>query len=120
MINEIEWTGLMELRVSWNPLTLEEARGFIAEYAVTYSSDDGRRKRSHETGTVTVPGDATSVTLTGLDHEERYSVSVAARTVAGQGVSSPEFNAPGNKHLHCCMWYAITTYDGTTVAKDVT
>ena len=103
MVNEIEWTSLTELKVSWEPLTLEQARGFITAYLVSYSSEeDERRKRSHDSERVSVPGEETSVTLMDLDSKQKYSISVAAETAEGQGVPSVEINAPG-KHLHLWM-----------------
>ena len=73
--------------VEWKPLTLEEARGFITSYIVTYSSTESRR-RKRTTSTVEVAGDQTSATIDDLDPNVQYSVSVAAITTAGTGVSS--------------------------------
>ena len=92
------WTSLTDLEVSWIPLTLEEARGFIRSYAVTLTSDDQRKKRAVEVEEV--PGDQTSVSFPGLDSNREYSVSVAAETAAGVGVSSEPVSAP-SKQSEC-------------------
>ena len=88
----VVWTSLTDLEVSWVPLTLEQARGFITSYVISYSSDTSRRKR--QDGRETVAGDQSSVTLAGLDSDLKYSVSVAAVTAAGEGVASEPISAP--------------------------
>lgn len=102
-MNELLWTSLTELKVSWSPLSLEEARGFITSYSVSYSSDDGQRRRDVEAGTVSVPGDQSSVSLTGLDSDRRYSISVAAATAAGGGVLSDPMSPPGQYYTLLSM-----------------
>ena len=86
------WTSLTDLEVSWVPLTLEEARGFIKSYTVTLTSDDRRRKRAEVREEVS--GDQTSVSFDDLDSNREYSVSVAAVTAAGEGVSSDPVSTP--------------------------
>lgn len=85
------------MQVAWIPLSLEEARGFITLYVVTYSSDSQRKKRA--THTVNVPGDQVSVTIPDLDSNTRYSVSVAATTAAGMGDSSTPVTSPSKLSL---------------------
>lgn len=34
----IEWISPSEIYVSWDPLSLEEARGFVSSYTITYSA----------------------------------------------------------------------------------
>ena len=98
------WTSLTDLEVSWIPLTLEEAHGFIRSYAVTLTSDDRRKKRAVEVEEV--PGDQTSVSFPGLDSNREYSVSVAAETAAGVGVSSEPVSAP-SKQCECTSPYSM-------------
>ena len=92
----ITWTSLTAMDVSWIPLTLEEARGFVTGYTVTYTAEEEekRRKRDHDSGSETVPGDESSVAIDGLDPDAQYSVSVAAETAAGVGVPSEPMTAP--------------------------
>lgn len=85
------------MQVMWISLTLEEARGFIISYVVTYSSDSQRRKRV--TNTVNVQGDQISVTIPDLDSNIKYSVSVAATTAAGMGDSSSPITSPSKLSL---------------------
>lgn len=94
----VSWKGLFEMLVEWKPLTLEEARGFITSYIVTYSSADSRR-RKRATGTVEVPGDQNSVSIDDLDPDIEYSVSVAAATTAGTGVGSDPIIPPSELSL---------------------
>lgn len=94
----ISWKGLFEMLVEWKPLTLEEARGFITSYIVTYSSADGRR-RKRATSTIEVAGDQTSVSIDDLDPNVQYSVSVAATTTAGTGVGSDPIIPPSKRSL---------------------
>lgn len=94
----VSWKGLFEMLVEWKPLTLEEARGFITSYIVTYSSADSRR-RKRATGTEEVPGDQNSVSIDDLDPDIEYSVSVAAATTAGTGVGSDPIIPPSELSL---------------------
>ena len=98
-IPTLKWLSVSEMEVSWTSLTLEEARGFPTGYTVTYTSaapgdPARRRRRDEESGMETVSADQTSVTLTGLDSERQYSVSVAASTSAGTGTSSNPIMSP--------------------------
>ena len=70
------------MRVSWDPLTLEQARGFITHYTVLYQS-------STLMEVVTVPGNETTVVIGGLDVTQSYSISVSAGTSVGNGEPSP-------------------------------
>lgn len=67
--------------VSWTPLTLSEARGFVMLYTMAYTPLLRQDIRFVNTS-------ATSVTVTGLDKSLAYSIQVSAATSAGQGVPS--------------------------------
>ena len=69
--------------VSWRPLTLVEARGFITHYTVTYSPQMLRKRQA---AMIRVVPDANTVTIEGLDADTAYSVQVSGATVAGDGV----------------------------------
>ena len=81
------------MNVSWTLLTLEEARGFVTSYTVSYRKDEGMAKRTTES--VVVPGgEQSSVVIGGLDPGSSYLVSVSASTSAGTGEMSEEEVAP--------------------------
>ena len=76
--------------VSWTPLTLSEARGFVTFYTVAYTPvlNSRRRQVSQDTMYMNVSADSSGVTIVGLDGSLTYSVQVSAGTRAGQGVQS--------------------------------
>ena len=80
------------VKVSWMPLTLEEARGIITGYSVMYQTSDSR---SRTVNTISVDFDASSVVIGNLREEERYGVSVACRTTNGTGQASDFVYEPG-------------------------
>ena len=66
--------------VSWTPLTLSEARGFVTEYSVTYWREGSD---SANGVTVRVPGNESSVIVNNLDADSNYLFTVSAGTVEG-------------------------------------
>ena len=64
--------------VSWTPLTLSEARGFVTEYNVTYWRSD-----SVSGVTVRVPGNESSVVISNLDADSDYLFTVSVGTAEG-------------------------------------
>ena len=82
--------------VSWLPLTLSEARGFISHYTVAYSTQttsSTRKRQAAMTQRVEVM-DANTTRITGLDPDTEYSVQVSATTGAGEGVLSANVSVP--------------------------
>ncbi len=77
--------------VSWKPLTLSEARGFITFYIIEYyPSLNKKRQAPSDIMRVNVSADLSSATIDGLDEDLNYFVRVSASTSAGGGVvSSP-------------------------------
>ena len=71
------------MNVSWELLTLIQARGHVTNYTVSYQPTG-----SVEVETKVVPGDQNSVVIGGLDPYEAYSVQVWANTTAGRGNTS--------------------------------
>jgi hypothetical protein len=74
--------------VRWNAIPIQEAKGIIENYYVTYTPyvpppDETTRRQSSMT--VTVPGNVSHVTIDGLSAGVSYSVSVVATTGAGDG-----------------------------------
>jgi len=71
------------INVSWVPLSLVEARGFIINYTVSVGPANGG-----EVVTAQVEGNETSEVIGGLDPRLAYSVKVWANTAAGRGLPS--------------------------------
>lgn len=82
------------INVTWTPIPLTEANGFIQNYTVTYQRQ-GSLKRQIQTKDVSA--DESSTLIGGLDPIAVYNVQVAASTNAGIGefsdsiVSESEF-----------------------------
>ena len=84
-----------KIRVSWDPLTPEQAWGFVTNYTVSYKkkSDKSRKRQTLEK---IVPGNESSTIIEGLDPNHEYSVSVRAGTNAGNGKVSESVSIQGN------------------------
>ncbi len=76
--------------MSWKPLTLSEARGFIAFYIIEYYSSLNNKKRQEPSDVmrVSASADSSSATIDGLDESLNYFVQISASTSAGVGVVS--------------------------------
>ena len=82
--------------VSWIPLTLSEARGFITSYTVFYSPQVSRTKQQ-EPNTMqktVVGGEVSQTTIDGLDPNTAYDVQMSANTKAGVSPLSEVISAP--------------------------
>ena len=86
---EMDRTSPTTISVTWTPLTLIEARGFIRYYSVSYTPKGRKRQASLETMYVNVSNTSTRATITGLEPSSMYNVQVAAATSAGVGAQSP-------------------------------
>ena len=75
------------MAVSWSPLSLEEARGFITRYTVTAQPANTQR-RQDRTVTVSVNPSENMTVLEGLDRTLAYWVSVSASTAAGTSTNN--------------------------------
>ena len=82
----VERTSITTITVSWIPLNLVEAQGFIRSYTVFYDPITSR-KRQLSGGMKTVPENESTTTIDGLENTD-YNVSVVANTVVGQGPRS--------------------------------
>ena len=82
------------MTISWRPLTLAEARGFVSHYTVTYSPQiiSGGRKRQAAMMKVVSGMDANMTSIDGLDPDTVYNVQVSATTGGGDGVISVIFS----------------------------
>lgn len=91
------------MNVSWVKLTLEEARGFVTGYTVTYDSLESRRRRTVRIELV--GAEESYKVVSGLEFTKSYSITVSARTLAGEGVASSPVIAQGewiNVHIAYC------------------
>ena len=82
--------------VSWTPLTLSEARGFITNYTVFYSPQVNRtnQQEPNEIMQKTIRGDVNRTTIDGLDPNAAYDVQMSANTKAGASALSEVISAP--------------------------
>ena len=85
------------MNVSWMKLTLEEARGFIIDYIITYETLDQRRRRDLRME-VAHPESSYKV-IGGLVFTESYSLAISARTIEGEGISSSPIISPGKQGI---------------------
>ena len=86
---KIERSGT-SVSVSWEPLSLFEARGFPV-YTVTLvpSSSDNRVTRQSNDGVIRVTTNESNIVVGGLDPKVEYGVTVAVGTGAGEMVTEP-------------------------------
>ena len=98
-----------KMNVSWVPLTIVEAKGFLENYSITYSRVGGARcKRQAET-VVEVSPDQSNVVIGGLEAGANYGVTVAARNL-NTGTTSPR----KDKYLPCLI---VVEYECACVGK---
>ena len=71
--------------VTWQPLFLAEARGFVTQYRVSYWKV---ASGSLSALTQTVPGRENSTIIIGLEPGKNYAVTVSASTSVGDGLDS--------------------------------
>ena len=77
----INWLNSTTMNVSWVPLNLVEARGFVQFYVITYEPTSGGSRRKRQQQTVQVNGSASSGIVGGLQPGVPYDVSVSGQTV---------------------------------------
>ena len=84
-----------KISVSWDPLTPEQAWGFVTNYTISYTKEGEPQKR--QTSEKTVPGTDNSTVIEGLDPNQDYSVSVRGDTKAGVGKMSEPASTKGTR-----------------------
>ena len=86
---EFERSGT-SVSVSWEPLTLFEARGFPV-YTVTLvpSTSADRVTRQSSNGVIRVVTNESNIVVGGLDPEVEYDVTVSVGTGAGEMITEP-------------------------------
>ena len=68
------------MNVSWVPLNLVEARGFVQSYIITYQQASTGSRRKRQMRTQTVDGGASSAIVGGLQPGVAYEVTVSGMT----------------------------------------
>ena len=68
------------MNVSWTPLNLVEARGFIQSYIITYQQASNVTRRKRQMQTQEVDGSASSAIVGGLQPGVAYEVTVSGMT----------------------------------------
>ena len=77
------------IQVSWSPLTLAQARGFLTGFTITLTPTPISRKRqTNDVVTAMAEPTDTSIVVTGLNPTLQYSVNVAGNTSSGGGEPS--------------------------------
>ena len=94
------------MNVSWVKLTLEEARGFVTGYAVSYDAVELRRKKRELRREIVHPDSGYKV-IGGLGFTESYSITVSASTSAGEGIASRPVVVRG---MYVCMMLTVCVY----------
>lgn len=78
--------NVTHMNITWVKLSLEEARGVVTGYTVSYDTLDSRR-RKEAILEFAQPEDSYKV-ISGLGFTTSYSITVSASTAVGQGTSS--------------------------------
>ena len=68
------------MNVSWDPLNLVEARGFVQSYIITYQQASTGSRRKRQMRMETVHGRASSAIVGGLQPGVPYEVTVSGMT----------------------------------------
>lgn len=82
------------MAVAWDPITLDEARGFVTAYRVYYAAENGGGRTKQATESVSVT-EGTATIIGGLNIVFGYSVTMSAETRAGRGIMSGPVIAEG-------------------------
>lgn len=100
--------NVTHMNVTWMKLSLEEARGFITSYTVSYDTLDSR-PRKEATVEFVHPEDSYKV-ISGLGITTSYSVKVSASTAVGPGINSPPIIVNGNQITITLLWCYCTVF----------
>ena len=77
----------LSMNVSWSPLTLSQARGFV-DYVITYGPVGDTSKQS-------LTANGTYIVVTSLNTTASYSVMVSGQTSLGLGPSASVVSSTG-------------------------
>ena len=101
---QIQRTSPSVITVSWSPLTLTEARGFVRNYTIIYYPALATRKRQQLIRTsIAVDSNVTRTTINGLDETSAYSVQISANNGAGRGPLSISISVAQFGMKHCLI-----------------
>ena len=94
-ISDVNRLNGTHMTVTWVPLTLEEARGFITHYTIiAIPTNEVRKRQDNGTISYNFSSSASSGTLGGLSTGVEYDVIVIGNTVAGAGQQNPAILVP--------------------------
>ena len=74
--------------ITWDPLTLSQARGFLTNYTITLSPVSLSQEKRASIITRTVPASQAMIVVTDLEPEQLYYITVAGSTSIGLGLPS--------------------------------
>ena len=78
------------IEMSWDPISVEESRGIVIAFSVRYRKVERVSRRNVDDISTVVETTNTSIIITDLEPDLRYTVSVAAKTSVGIGNYSEE------------------------------
>ena len=86
------------MNVSWVPLNLVEARGFVQSYIITYTQSSSGTRRKRQAQTRQVNGSASYTVVGGLQPGVAYDVTVSGMTT---------LTGPGEHELSVYKRYTV-------------
>ncbi len=98
---QIQRTTPSVITLSWSPLTIIEARGFVRNYTIIYyPALESRKRQQPNMMSIAVDGNVTSTTNNILYVTSAYSVQISANNGAGRGPFSMSMSVAqfGMKH----------------------
>ncbi len=87
-ITSLQRTSSTTVTISWEALSLIEARGFVLNYTIYYHASITVNEPQANTMSITVDRNTTTITIDHLDEHLSYSVQISANNLAGHGVLS--------------------------------
>ena len=99
------------VHISWEPLTLSQARGFLTNYTITLSPVSLSQEKRASIITRTVPASQAMIVVADLEPEQLYYITVAGSTSIGLGLpseiitSAPLNQTHGTYYAHDCTMF---------------
>ncbi len=104
-ITNLQRTSPTTVTVSWETLSLIEARGFVLNYTIYYHASITVNEPQANTMSITVDRNTTTITIDHLDEHLSYSVQISANNLAGLGVLSLPLSVPSTS-----MFFKLTIF----------